>query len=335
MGLFPEKVIERMMLKLKPKIASHITGIESIAGPKTEGWFVGVPMTPGMMLADPERGVDLIVECCHIAAEAGAQVVGLGAYTAIIGNSGMDVAARSPIPVTTGNSYTVATAIEGAVKAAKLVGIKPSEAVLAVVGATGSIGRTCALALAPSFSKTILVGRDRERTEALTESVVRSSASTDPHAIQEADVVITVTSAENAIIEPRHLSPGTVVCDVSRPRDVSVRVARERPDVLVIEGGIVKVPGPVRFNFEFGFPEGTAYACMSETMLLALEDRAESYTLGKEVSVEQVDETQEWATRHGFKLDGFRAFEKEVTADRVARVKEARKTRSPRQGVVA
>ena len=39
-----------------------------------------------------------------------------------------------------------------------------------------------------------------------------------------------------------------------QPRDISTKVAETRDDVLVIEGGIVEVPGDVNFNFDFGFP---------------------------------------------------------------------------------
>ena len=77
-------------------------------------------------------------------------------------------------------------------------------------------------------------------------------------ALRNADVVITVTSAVDTVIEPSYLKPGAVVCDVARPRDVSRQVAQLRPDVLVIEGGVVDVPGDVEFNFNFGFPPKTA-----------------------------------------------------------------------------
>jgi fatty aldehyde-generating acyl-ACP reductase len=327
MKVLPDRLIEVMMKKLKPKALGHITGVESAAGAKTEGWFIGLPMTPRMMLSQPELAVDLIVECGKIAADLGAEVIGLGAYSAIVGRGGLDAQPRLPLAVTTGNSYTVATAIEGSLKAAAMIGLNPQESVLGVVGATGSIGRTCALALSPLFARTLLVGRDLERTKEETRSCPRAEASIDPMVLKAADVVVTVTSAESAVIEPRHLSPGTIVCDVSRPRDVSVRVAKERPDVLVIEGGIVKVPGRPDFGLDFGFPPETAYACMCETMLLALEGRPENYTLGKEVSLSQVEETQQWAARHGFTLAGFRSFEKEVGEEAFARVRDARRDR--------
>lgn len=322
----PEPIIEKLIAKKKPVFMSEITGIRSITGAETSGIFIGCPLS-SRQLADKrydELALQRLIECAEMAKEFGAEVMGLGAFTAITGDAGITLAKRAPIAITTGNSYTVATAIEGAEKAAKMVGIDPGQATLAVVGATGSIGRTCAIVLSRDFAKTLLIGRDQARTEALLSDVTRGEATTDLERLKEADVVVTVTSSDTAIIEPRHLKKGAVVCDVSRPRDVSVRVAKERPDVLVIEGGVVKVPGNVDFGMSFGFPPQTAYACMSETMLLALENRPESYTLGKDVSVQQVDETLAWARKHGFELAGFRSFEKEVDAVAIERVRKAR-----------
>ena len=69
------------------------------------------------------------------------------------------------IAVTTGNSYTVATAVEGALDAARRMGIDIARAKVAVVGATGSIGRTCAQMLAPRAAEIALIGRDLTRLE--------------------------------------------------------------------------------------------------------------------------------------------------------------------------
>ena len=116
------------------------------------------------------------------------------------------------------------------------------------------------------------------------------------------------------------ISPGAVVCSVARPRDV-LRTAELRNDVLVIEGGVVDVPGEVDFGFDFGFPPRTSYACMAETMLLALEKRFEPFTLGRDLSVEQVDEITRLAEKHGFGISGFRSFERAVTEEEIATVR--------------
>lgn len=327
----PEGLIEKLLVLTKPQVVSKITGIVSLTGAQTEGWFIGCPMTPRMMTQTMplEDVYDRIVRCGRMAEELGADILGLGAFTSVVGDGGVTVASRLKIKVTTGNSYTVATAIEGTLKACRMVGVDVGSATLAVVGATGSIGKTCARILANRFGSTWLIGRDQARTETISREIPRTRPTTDLSVLEEADAVVTVTSAGGALVEPRHLKPGAVVCDVARPRDVSVRVAEERPDVLVIEGGVVKVPGPVDFGFDFGFPPGTAYACMSETMLLALENRVESFTLGKDVGVDQVRATQEWAQKHGFELAGFRSFEREVSQEAIDRARAARESLVP------
>lgn len=322
--LFPDAAIELFLRHKAPVIASKVTGVKSITGAETEGWFLGCPLTPKQMLADVDLAYKRIIECAHMAHELGAEIIGLGAFTSVVGDGGITVAKHSPISVTTGNSYTVATAIEGTLHACCEVGVDPSGATLAVVGATGSIGKTCARMLAPQFGRTVLVGRDTARTAAIAEDIAGTEHTTDLSKLLEADVIITVTSADAPVIEPGHLRRGAIVCDVARPRDVSARVKDERPDVLVIEGGVVAVPGDVDFGIDFGFPPKTAYACMSETMMLALENRPESFTLGKDVSVDQVKETQRLASKHGFKLAGFRSFERAVDAEAIERARRAR-----------
>ena len=100
-------------------------------------------------------------------------------------------------------------------------------------------------------------------------------------------------------------------------------VAAARDDILVIDGGMVDIPGLVDFHFDFGFPEGKAYACMAETMALALEGRFEDYTLGKEITRTRVDEITEIAKKHGFCLSGFRSFEKEITSAQIEAVRRS------------
>jgi predicted amino acid dehydrogenase len=152
--------------------------------------------------------------------------------------------------------------------------------------------------------------------------------------LTEAQLILTVTSAIDDIIRPEFLLPGSVVCDVARPRDVSAMVAATRNDILVIDGGMVDVPGPVDFHFNFGFPPGKAYACMAETIALALEGRLEDYTLGKHLTRARVEEIDAMAKRHGFRLSGFRSFEREVTLQQIETVRrnarkawQTRKTR--------
>jgi fatty aldehyde-generating acyl-ACP reductase len=325
----PESWVELALRYKSPMEVSHITGVKSITGVEAEGWFVGCPLSPKLMLELPIEEVwKKIIDTVKLAEDHGAKIVGLGAFTSIVGDGGITVAKHSNIAVTTGNSYTIATAIEGSLKGAELMGIDPSQAQIAVVGATGSIGKTCARILSKTAASTTLIGRAKDRLEELAQEMTAEAkgevkATVDVEAgIKDADIVVTVSSAVDAIIQPRFIKSGAVVCDVARPRDVSVAVQKERNDVLIIEGGVIEPPGDVDFRFNFGFPPKTAYACMSETMMLALEGRYENFTLGKEVSVEQVEEISSIAKKHGFKLAGFRSFEKAVTDEKIEQTRK-------------
>lgn len=311
-----------------PVYISEITGITSAAtGRDLKGWFIACPYTPKTMMSLPEKIVyDKLVACGLMAQELGAQMMGLGAYTSVVGDAGITIAERLEVPVTTGDSYTVYMSVEAAREAAKVMGIDFADAKVAVVGATGAIGGASAEMMAQEVGELILVGRRADALAAEKERCsggrARVSTSTDVAAIYPADIIVAVTSAIDVVIQPEHLKPGAVVLDVARPRDVSRRVTEERDDVLVIEGGMVEVPGPVDFGFDFGFPPGKSYACMAETMALALEGRYEDYSLGKDIHLSRVLEIGEIATRHGFRLSGFRSFERAVTSEHIAEVRD-------------
>jgi len=327
--ILTERQIDFFSTFFPPVYISEITGITSQAtGKEIKGWFVACPLTPRRMLELPAWLVyRKIIQTGRKAERMGARMLGLGAFTSVVGDGGLTVARALEIPVTTGDSYTVAIAVEALQEAARLMDIAIANATIAVVGATGAIGRIAATLLARQAGEVYLIGRRQHALEAVRERLVsdetRASVhvSTEMSDLRHAQLILTVTSALDAVVEPQHLQPGSVVCDVARPRDVSARVAAARDDVLVIDGGMVEVPGPVNFHFDFGFPPGKAYACMAETMALTLEGRFEDYTVGKALSLAKVEEIAHIASKHGFRLSGFRSFEKPVTAEHIARVR--------------
>jgi predicted amino acid dehydrogenase len=308
---------------------SEITGIRSPYA-ETEGWFIICPLTSRKMMELPvDYVIGRIIEAGRLAERLGAEIVGLGAMTSVVGDAGVTIAKNLDIAVTSGNSNTVYTALEGTRKAAEFMGINLSQAEVAVVGATGSIGSVCARMLAPEAGRITLVARERSRLDRVANQILSDSGVVPRvtmdvrDALFRADVVVTVTSAVDTVIEPSYLKAGAVVCDVARPRDVSRKVAELRPDVLVIEGGVVEVPGDVDFHFNFGFPPKMAYACMAETMILALENRAESFSLGRDLTVNQVLEIGALGKKHGFKLAGWRSFERALEPSDLERVRSA------------
>ena len=327
----PAGWVERALRYIPPLTVSEVTGVRSKAtGVEISGWFVGCPLTARQMLElDVDYVTEKIVDAVKKSEELGAQIVGLGAFTSVVGDAGVTVASRAGIPVTTGNSYTVATALEGIEYAAKLLEIDLDGAHVAVLGATGSIGKACARIMAKRGFAPTLVARRREALldvarQIKNESGVDARIETDiAKGLQDADVVIAVTSAVDAVVDAAWLKPGAIVCDVARPRNVARAVAEAREDVFVFEGGVVMPPGEVEFNFNFGFPPRTCYACMAETMLLTLEGRFEPYSLGRDLEVEKIEEIARLAEKHGFSLAGLRSFERAVSDEYVQQVRDA------------
>ena len=324
----PPKLIQQIFKRLPPFKVSHIEGIESPYN-ATGGWFVACPLSSEQIMSLPEDFVmHKIIQAVRKAEKLGADIVGLGALTAVVGDAGETIQKHVDIPVTTGNSYTVATALEAVQKACDMMGYDYKQVRVAIIGASGSIGSVVAKRMAKDVRYLSLIGRNKSKLEPLAESIYQESglaakvSSSVKQCVSNADVVIAVTGAVDTVINGEELKPGAIVCDVARPRDVSWRVAETRDDVLVIEGGIVEVPGDVQFNFNFGFPPKTAYACMAETMILALENRLESYSLGRNLTVDQIDKMSRLATKHGFKLAGFRSFERAVDQGTIDRIKK-------------
>ncbi|PZR56317.1 MAG: shikimate dehydrogenase [Candidatus Meridianibacter frigidus] len=333
-----EPIIRKILDWMPAYAAVHVTGVRTPDGRETEGWFVAATLMPDQMIEFPrEKVYDKILRAIEIGADMGAQVAGLGAFTGVVGDGGITVNERSPIPVTTGNSLTIASGIQSFFRGAHEMGIDPAHSTAVVLGATGSIGSACARLIAPRVKRLILVARNETRLRKFHESVGPELACTSDYttdissSVRRAQLVLTATSSTQDIIEPEDLQTGAVVCELSLPHDVSRRVASERPDVLVTEGGNMLVPGNPRFErvrepgqeFDLGLPPRTALACMSETMVLALENRCEPYTLGRGIDLSKVIEIDRMATRCGFSLADMRAFDVAITPEMIAATRAA------------
>ena len=123
-----------------------------------------------------------------------------------------------------------------------------------------------------------------------------------PGMLPYADIVVCCTSTTERIIRADCLRPNAVVCDVSRPSNVSTEVRERRPDVMVIDGGVVRLPGGAPLGFNASLAEGRAYACMAETMMLAMEQRYEDMSLGFDLPLEQVLCMERLADELGFQV---------------------------------
>lgn len=327
----PESWVEWLANLGGPLYLSKVTGARSATGKELEGWLYALTGTPKMLMqTDPKITYRKILKTCQWAERAGAKILGLGAFTSVVGDAGITIAKEADIAITSGNSYTVASTFEAAKTVCLKMGHDPKNFSSMVIGATGSIGAVCSRLLAYVSNRLHLVAPRPEKLLELQKRIqedcpnceVTIATHADEH-IGDPDLIITTTTSRGArLLDIMKVKPGAVICDVARPLDMKREDAEKRPDVLIIESGELEVPGPVNFGVDIGLPPKTAYACLSETMILAMEGRYEDYTLGRNLEIERVKEIYKLGKKHGFKLAAIRSFGKIVTDQEIQLIRE-------------
>lgn len=297
LGRVPAGLVERGMARLPLKPWVHAR-IETADRPgEAFGEIIALPLTPRLLLGPDRALVQRQVEAAvDLAAARGATVVGLGALTAPVTAGGAKLRRRTDVGVTNGNAYTAAVTVQAV---QRIAGALPPEPVIALVGAAGSVGTAVARALARDgvARELLLIGRTPNSLAALAADL-RAQWSTDLADCRRADLVVLMTSAADAVLGSQHLKTGAIVVDDTQPRNTSERLLVERPDVLVVDGGVVATPGLVRRGYSIGLPVDRSFACLAETALLALDGHRGHGTIGRP-SLEQVDRMQGLADRFG------------------------------------
>jgi hypothetical protein len=69
---------------------------------------------------------------------------------------------------------------------------------------------------------------------------------------------------------------------------------------MVREGGVIRLPGGGHLSFNCSLARGQVYACMAETMMLAMEHRYQDTSLGFDLSLDHVLEMERLGETLGF-----------------------------------
>ncbi|SEE01486.1 hypothetical protein [Pseudomonas anguilliseptica] len=199
--------------------------IVSARGAVCEGILHYLPLTAEQMLSQPRTIAGRVLEGVQSLKEQGAQLVGLGGFTAIVGNRGLQTLERSGVAVTTGNSLTAYAAYRNVLEAMAHLEVAPADTEVAVVGYPGSIALVIAKLLAREGCRLRLVHRGsveqgRESLAYLPAEMhgqVRLTADIDS-CYETARFYVAATSS-GGVIDPYRLAPGSVVVDAALPRD--------------------------------------------------------------------------------------------------------------------
>jgi hypothetical protein len=198
-----------------------------------------------------------------------------------------------------------------------------------VVGATGAIGSVCTRLLAMAAEEVYMVSPETAKLLSLKESILKDTpdarlflSSRADKDVADMDMIVTATSgAGKKILDIMKVKPGCVITDVARPLDLPPEEVARRPDVLVVESGEIQLPGDVTMR-NIGLPANVAYACLAETIVLALEGRFESYTVGREIEWAKVREIYRLGLKHGMKLAAISGVNGPFSDADIAKVRE-------------
>jgi len=286
-------------------------------------------LMPDQILSLQSTAMKLVEVACQQAQEWGCRVIGLGGLTGAIGSRGKEIAEKITVPVTSGNCLTVYSTLATFARLQKEIDLDFSSEKIVIVGFPGSISLAIARILARRGFNLVLVSRrktpflDRFVSELkgsctggieITEDLSRS--------LTRGRIIVTATST-GQIIDPDILLSGSIVLDIAQPRDV-IEKRKKRKDVLILDGGVVTVPKSTSNRVKFSNWEANDVpACLAETMILALEGASESFSLGRELPLDKIEEIGCKSEAHGFIANTLRSFRRPVDGANLQFTREA------------
>ncbi len=330
----PKIYMKDLLTKIPPYKFIHVGEIRSTLGMSVDGVFILCPLLPENFVSlAPSVVLDKLIGGIKLSNKLRANIVGLGGFTSIFSNQGLDLIDKSQVSVTTGNTYTASLVVESILKAVDVLNYDIKKITLGVIGAAGDIGSACVKFFSNKVGRIILCGRSESKLAELANSLRIQNSSrievTQDFAtlVPISDIVVTATSAITTILSSKLLKKGSIVCDVSLPPNIAREVIKDRDDVLVYEGGCVVPPffDEIRdVDFKKHFPNGAIFGCLAETIILALEKKFENFSIGRgSISISRMIEINSIGRKHGFKVAPFFCGSKKYRNEDIEKIKNS------------
>ena len=275
----PVKLFDYITLHLPPFIVSKITGLVTHDGKPLTGVVIGIPMTARQLLEHREMALCRIIQAVNKAKSRGARYVGLGAMTASLSRGGKDVIEQvANVYVTTGRTFTIINITNYIEYCVKRFNLDRNTIRVGIVGAAGGIGSGVAISLArKNYRNLLLIDLERKLSNLKKHITVLENHSKIlsvglSHKVGDViscDIVVTATSSPEIVIRSEDIKSGTIIVNDAQPSDISPEILRNRPDVLVIEGGVLHAEN-IDSHFNYGLAhKNDVFSCLAETLLLS------------------------------------------------------------------
>lgn len=256
------------------------------SGPEeTSGSIIMIPYSGKQLLDQSRQMMPVIRDAIGLAVGRGAEMIGLGGLISPVTLGGKLVAGAKGYHVTNGNAFTAVTVFRQLQSI--IHDFDRRRPTVAIVGATGSVGSlVCRLLTAYGcHANLVLIARNSRKLEKLSDEITpmngHTGISTQISDVHQADIVLLVTSDSGSLLQPLHLRRNCILLDATQPRNASGAILTQRPDVRMLDGGLVSIPSLQTNKVgRLGLPCGVSFACMAETILLAMSGYRADFSIG-------------------------------------------------------
>lgn len=305
----PNFIVKSSLKKALPFRLTNLKDVRSSRGNEVEGQIILCPLfSEFSQVLDESLILDKLVLANHISERLGAKIMGLGGLTSFLGDKAFLRVKAMKVPVTSGNCLAAWSVYEAVYKTTKARNIQLKDCSLLVADALTPLGNLCARKLADLVGRLIISSNHHQlKLDRLKAHIAETNPSAAivqeglKQALASADLVILTAGIGLEEIDLSLFKPGAVIFDISMGEKL-FKPGSNRPDVSIIEAGLIKLPFPVEPGFDTGLPRNIVHASLAEVMLLALESRFVNYSLGENINLDKLEEIADIAAWHGFEI---------------------------------
>ena len=318
--LIPKAVIYFFTRHFPPIFVSYVYTNFKKGDRTVRGAIIACPMLPDQMLKERSLASKRIIQCAQYAEKIGVRMIGLGALTSSMTRGGLDIIEHVSVGVTTGHAMTTYVVSLNTKSIAEKMGYDLTHSSIAIVGAAGSIGSNTARFLAQSGAENFLFIDTKYKTDLLyalrneieaTYPKCRIKISNNIANVKDVRIIVTATNAHEEIVYSKYVSLGTIIVDDAQPTDIAADVM-QRQDVLVLEAGVLDVPGVV-VPINLGLHNtNDIFSCLAEVTCLVANGWSGHFSLGR-LKAELLQHVQILYTKYHCKQAQFQNYLKVYT----------------------
>lgn len=282
--------------------------IVSSQNKEIQGYLIVCPLLPDEILQlDEETLLGKIIDAGFVAERLGAKIMGIGGYLAITADKKPMIHKHLKVPITSGSAFTAWSIFQTVFLTAQQRKINLKDKTIAIVGPLNAVGSLCAQEFSEHAAKVILTGDWKEKLQQFSKTLKQldlANIEIEPDvrkAVREADIVINTQTDTINLFSISDMKPKGIIHDASIFQNLS-RNAKLRKDITLIETSTIKLPFAEHTGFDL-IPDNAFCASMAETILLALEEKFVTYSLGESRNSDKLEEIANIAVRHGFEIN--------------------------------